>query len=74
VGRSEGAYFDPAAPITRQEALWVLERACKLANLDDTSGIMNDGRHSENITRAEAATMVLRMLQKTDLVDVRAAV
>jgi (2Fe-2S) ferredoxin len=73
-GTEVGAYFDPAAPITRQEALWVLERACQLAKLAVVSGILNDGRYADKLTRAEAATMVLRMLQKSDLVDIRAII
>jgi hypothetical protein len=69
-----GTFFDSDAPITRQEALWVLECACRLANLDKVSGLMNDGRYADKLTRAEAATMVLRVLQKSDLVDIRTAV
>jgi hypothetical protein len=66
--------FDPDAPITRQEALWLTERACRLAGLDDFSGLMNDGRLRDDVTRAEAVTLILRMLQRSGLVDKRSEV
>ena len=96
--------FDPAANITRQEAMAMLQRAAKLTAFAGTSGTLDnftdadsvgtwaidaakwnvgsgliqgaDGKLSPNanITRAESATIILRLLQKAGLVDVRAKV
>ncbi|MDR1573367.1 MAG: S-layer homology domain-containing protein [Clostridiales Family XIII bacterium] len=70
-GREGSAAFDPNAPITRREALLLTERAGGIAGLTDASGLMNDGREDETVTRAESVTLLLRLLQKSELVDKR---
>jgi len=96
--------FDPAANISRQEAMAMLQRAAKLTTFAGTSGTLDsftdldsvgtwandaakwnvgsgliqgaDGKlnPNTNITRAESATIILRLLQKAGLVDVRSKV
>ncbi|MDR1573706.1 MAG: S-layer homology domain-containing protein, partial [Clostridiales Family XIII bacterium] len=70
-GRGDGAAFDPNALITRREALLMTERAGGIAGLADASGLMNDGRADDAVTRAESVTLLLRVLQKSGLVDKR---
>lgn len=100
-GRLNGT-FDPKAPITRQEAMIMMQRAAELCGLitaskdlaatySDSSKVsawakdavnfnLNSGlitgnngelKPRDNITRAEAAVVILRLLQKSEMIDIR---
>lgn len=101
VGGRGNNRFDPAANITRQEAMAMLARAAKLTDFTGKTSILsafsdsgsvdewaleaakwnvgsglimgNNGqlRPTDNISRAETATVILRLLQTAELVDVR---
>lgn len=103
-GRST-TIFDPFANITREEAMVMIQRACKITGLPKgnnnyasltglsevstwaTNAVIYNletgliqGRNSgdidakSNISRGETATVILRMMQKSILFDIRAIV
>ena len=70
-----GGLFSPESDISREEAMTMITRAAKLAAFSNSNGLIvgSNGlcRPKDSITRAEVATVVMRMLQKAGLIDSR---